>query len=131
MDNHHIGNKPKRIRIGIDVGSTTTKMVVVDEVSREQLFSSYERHNARARQTVKAQLERVVSLTGDCEALVHVTGSVGMGFAEQWRLPFIQEVVAASKAIQQLHPQVKTMIDIGGEDAKVVFFTPARPPTCA
>ncbi len=126
MNQKTIDTALKRIRIGIDVGSTTAKMVVLDESTNEQLFSSYERHQAKPQQTIKSQLEQVYEITGDCEAVIHITGSVGMGFAELWQFPFIQEVVAASKAIQRFHPQVRTMIDIGGEDAKVVFFTDGK-----
>ena len=114
------------LRIGIDVGSTTAKMVVIEEETGKQIFSDYQRHNAQAQATVLSQLEQVRELVGEQMVSVHITGSVGMGFAELWGLPFIQEVVAASKAIQQLHPDVKTMIDIGGEDAKVVFFNHGR-----
>ena len=59
---------------------------------------------------------------GDVEACACITGSVGMGMSERHSIPFIQEVVAATKAIQQDYPQVASMIDIGGEDAKIVFF---------
>lgn len=121
--NHH-GKPNEVIKIGIDVGSTTAKMVVYAD--GKQLYHSYKRHNAQALPTVRGQLEEVMALTGDCLASVHVTGSVGLGVAEQWQVPFIQEVVAASKAVREHYPAVRTMIDIGGEDAKVVFFDHGR-----
>ncbi len=113
------------VRIGIDVGSTTAKLVAIG-TDGEMLFSKYIRHNARAKEVVCGILREVKSLLGDVEARVKVTGSVGMGISEQTGIPFVQEVVAASKAVQANYPQVRSMIDIGGEDAKVVFFENAE-----
>lgn len=114
------------VRIGIDVGSTTAKLVAIG-TDGNILFSKYIRHNARAKEVVCGILREVKSLLGDdTEVRVKVTGSVGMGISEQTGLPFVQEVVAASKAIQANYPQVRSMIDIGGEDAKVVFFENAE-----
>ena len=113
------------IRIGIDLGSTTSKLVALKE-SGEMLFSKYVRHNARIRETLCGLLHEMKSALGDVEARVRVTGSVGMGVSEQIGIPFVQEVVAASKAVQQSYPHVRSMIDIGGEDAKVVFFENAE-----
>ena len=109
------------LRAGIDIGSTTAKMVVIGSDGKV-LFSRYERHNARAKETVCGFLEDLRKETGDVLISVCITGSVGMGFSEKCSLPFVQEVVAATKAIKADYPQVSTMIDIGGEDAKVVFF---------
>lgn len=109
------------MRIGIDIGSTTVKMVVIDAVDK-MIYSRYERHNARAKEVVGNILRDVKERLGDVKALLKVTGSVGMGMAEQLDVPFVQEVVAASKAVKASHPSVRSMIDIGGEDAKVVFF---------
>ena len=109
------------IRIGIDIGSTTAKVIVLDEKGK-LLFSRYERHNAQANATVTHMLKLALRTLGDIEANVKVTGSVGMGFAERYAFPFVQEVVAAAKAIQRNYPQTASMIDIGGEDAKIVFF---------
>ena len=109
------------IKIGIDVGSTTAKIAVLGGDGR-LMFSKYERHNAQARQLVVAFLQELQAQAGDVEASLRMSGSVGMGLSEQYGLPFVQEVVAAAKVIQARYPQVKSMIDIGGEDAKVVFF---------
>ena len=108
-------------KIGLDVGSTTAKLVVLDE-KESVVFSKYERHNTRVREVVVAFLKELLSQIGDEEVTVRITGSIGMGISEKCSLPFVQEVVAAAKAIQKAHPQVATMVDIGGEDAKVVFF---------
>ncbi len=108
-------------RIGVDVGSTTAKLVAIDNDGKI-LFSRYRRHNAKAAETVGGFLQDLKQVIGDTEVAITMTGSVGMGFSERCSLPFVQEVVAAAKAIQANYPQVKSMIDIGGEDAKVVFF---------
>lgn len=108
-------------KIGIDVGSTTVKVVVLDEQG-SVCFSRYKRHHARAREVVADMLGELLQEQGDVEACACITGSVGMGMSERHSIPFIQEVVAATKAIQQDYPQVASMIDIGGEDAKIVFF---------
>ena len=108
-------------KIGIDVGSTTVKVVVLDEQG-SVCFSRYKRHHARAREVVADMLGELLQEQGDVEVCACITGSVGMGMSERHSIPFIQEVVAATKAIQQDYPQVASMIDIGGEDAKIVFF---------
>lgn len=109
------------IHTGIDIGSTTVKLVALDETGK-MLFSTYERHNAQAHETVIRILGKLLSSLGDVDTCVKFTGSVGMGFSEKYALPFIQEVVAATKAVQRDYPRAASMIDIGGEDAKIVFF---------
>jgi coA enzyme activase len=109
------------IRIGIDVGSTTAKMVAIREDGRV-LYTKYERHNAKAKEVVIRMLNELVTITNREKVSIKITGSVGMGFSEKYGFPFVQEVVAATKAIQTEYPNVVSMIDIGGEDAKVVFF---------
>lgn len=112
------------IKVGIDLGSTTAKLVAIGE-GGEILFSKYLRHHARVKETLCGLLHEMESFLGDVEAYIKVTGSVGMGVSEQLGIPFVQEVVAASKAVQASYPSVCSMIDIGGEDAKVVFFEEA------
>ncbi|MCD8310027.1 MAG: acyl-CoA dehydratase activase, partial [Prevotellaceae bacterium] len=109
------------IRIGIDVGSTTAKMVALGH-NDELLFTRYERHNARTKELIVKLLQELVETVGDEVASLRITGSVGMGVAETHTLPFVQEVVAATYAIRRYYPRTRSMIDIGGEDAKVVFF---------
>jgi len=113
------------IRIGVDVGSTTAKIVALDEQERV-VFADYRRHNARAKEVLLAFLEELKTRQGDALVAVQMTGSVGMGVSEQCSLPFVQEVVAATKTVQWRHSGVRSMIDIGGEDAKVVFFNGDR-----
>ena len=105
--------------LGLDIGSTTIKAVALDE-SGKVVFTSYERHNAKVREALESLLDRVAGVAD--EATVHLTGSVAMGVAERCHLPFVQEVVAATNYIRREHGDIATMIDIGGEDAKVVFF---------
>lgn len=115
----------KTIRIGVDVGSTTAKIVALDE-QEKVVFSDYRRHNARAKDLLLTYLEGLMAKLGDVDVAVNMTGSVGMGVSEQCSLPFVQEVVAATKTVQKRHSGVRSLIDIGGEDAKVVFFNGDR-----
>lgn len=108
------------------MGSTTVKVVTIDEKGN-LIFSKYKRHHAKAKETVTNILQELLNKIGDADVYLCLTGSVGMGLSEQYSLPFVQEVVAATKAIQQHYPQITSMIDIGGEDAKIVFFTNGQP----
>lgn len=110
-----------RMRVGIDVGSTTVKVVVLDERGAI-VFSRYGRHYARAFESIRAMLEDVKRELGNIGLDVAVTGSAGLGLAERCGLPFIQEVVASARLIRERWPEVKTLIEVGGEDSKVVFF---------
>lgn len=111
----------KQYKTGLDVGSTTAKIVIIDE-SGQTVFSRYERHNAQVNDLLSAYFREARQELGDIETSIAVTGSVGMGTAEQLRTEFIQEVVAATRYAQQLYPSASALIDIGGEDAKVVLF---------
>ena len=109
------------ISIGLDIGSTTIKAVAIQE-DGTPVLTCYERHNARIRGCVMDLLRHMLTRLGDRQARLTMTGSIGLGIAERCGFAFIQEVVAATIYVGKRHPQVKTMIDIGGEDAKVVFF---------
>ncbi len=111
----------KALYIGLDVGSTTAKIVVVNE-KKQTVYSKYERHNARVGELVSRYSNEIYGLTGNVPARICVTGSVGMASAEQLQAEFVQEVVAASIYARHAHPEAKALIDIGGEDAKVIFF---------
>ncbi len=123
--------KEQTYRIGIDVGSTTVKTVVMDE-SGKLVFSAYDRHNAKVKEVLIGHLHNAAALIGaEAKAVVCVTGSVGMAVSEQLsnktttgakaKAPFVQEVVAATTYLRQMHPEVQTLIDIGGEDSKIVL----------
>ncbi|WP_392559658.1 acyl-CoA dehydratase activase-related protein [Orbus mooreae] len=118
----------KKLRLGLDVGSTTAKCVVLDE-NDNFVYTNYVRHNTYIIPTVIQLLDEIKQQEGDDILLsVKVTGSAGMGISEKAEITFIQEVVAASEVVQQKYPEVRTLIDIGGEDSKMIFFFPDRAP---
>nr|MBP7473205.1 2-hydroxyglutaryl-CoA dehydratase [Prevotella sp.] len=108
-------------RIGLDVGSTTAKIAVLDNQDKI-IYSGYERHNARIDELINKYFDELSALIGNAKVSICVTGSIGMAVAEQLNAEFIQEVVAATVFAKKQYPKAKTLIDIGGEDAKVVFF---------
>ena len=108
-------------RIGLDVGSTTAKMVVIDEQGT-LVWHRYERHNARVKELLGEYLREVAEIISDSEVQIAVTGSVGMATAEMLGAQFVQEVVAATTFVRQRYPEAKALIDIGGEDSKVVLL---------
>ncbi|WP_417153971.1 acyl-CoA dehydratase activase-related protein [Rikenella microfusus] len=110
------------VRAGLDVGSTTAKLVLADERGGI-LHSAYKRHHADVLGTVAALFSEAAERFGDGTVRLTVTGSAGMGIAERFLLPFEQEVVAATNLIRSVYPEIKTLIDIGGEDTKMVFFS--------
>ena len=109
------------LRMGIDIGSTTAKVAILGP-NDDLRFSAYQRHKAKIDNTLLNILEEARKVLGDIQVSLLVTGSAGMGITEQYKLPFIQEVVASAEVVKQLYPEVKTLIDIGGEDAKIIFF---------
>jgi predicted CoA-substrate-specific enzyme activase len=114
-------------RMGIDLGSTTAKMAIID-TNGQIVFSAYRRHHTEARASLITILRDAITQIGDVPVSVLLTGSAGMGVSESFELPFVQEVIAAAEVVQQRCPQVRTLIDIGGEDAKLIFFQPGCPP---
>ena len=112
-------------RLGIDVGSTTIKVVVLDERG-ELVFGSYTRHFSEVRNTVGRSLEDLATkgvLSRDARVSVVLTGSGGVGMAEMLGFPFVQEVIACAQAIEVRAPHTDVAIELGGEDAKITFFT--------
>lgn len=107
--------------MGIDLGSTTAKLIIINE-SREILFKEYRRHNAQVSETLITMLEEARSKLGDVPVSVAITGSAGLGVSERYEIPFVQEVVAAAETVRELYPDVRTLIDVGGEDSKMIFF---------
>ena len=105
----------KHNRIGLDVGSTTLKVVVLDDHDNI-CFSTYVRHNARIRETLSVVFSELGERFGDELFSLTITGSVGLGIAERTQIPFVQEVVASTAYVRRYHPQATTLIDIGGED---------------
>lgn len=109
-------------KVGLDIGSTTAKMVVLDKNSTTVILTGYKRHQANIQECLLDFLYRIKEQIGDAFLSLHITGSVGMGISEKCSIPFVQEVVAATNYVRLEHPDTATLIDIGGEDAKVVFF---------
>lgn len=116
----------KIYRLGIDIGSTTAKMVVAD-IDGIVVMSAYKRHQTRVKQCLTDFIQVISKHLGNIRVSVCLTGSVGMGVAERCSLTFVQEVVAATGYVQRFYPETATMIDIGGEDAKMVFFIDGKP----
>lgn len=112
--------KEETYKLGLDIGSTTAKMVVLD--SNGLVYDAYERHQAQVVGCLEDFLKRLMAKIGDAFLEVNITGSVGMGVAERCSVSFVQEVVAASNFLHNCHGGVATMIDVGGEDAKMVFL---------
>lgn len=114
-------------KVGVDVGSTTMKVAVMDSAGK-LVFSAYQRHNADIPATASDIAHRFYDSFGDCQLQLVVTGSVGMGYAKRHNLGFVQEVVAAAEMIKQRYPEVGTFIDMGGEDSKMIFFEKGKVP---
>ena len=111
----------KSLKIGIDIGSTTAKVVILDS-ENNIVFSKYERHNTEVIPTILSILNEAKTIYGDSKATVSITGTAGMGISEKTGIHFVQEVIASAEVIKQLLPEVRTLIDLGGEDAKIIFF---------
>ena len=122
------GNDLLPIRIGIDVGSTTVKIAVLDD-NDILIYSDYERHRADIRSTIITVvnqaldvLEKKVFGGKDRTVTVKVTGSGGLSVSQWLSVPFIQEVIAATTAVKKIIPQTDVVIELGGEDAKITYF---------
>ena len=110
------------VHIGVDVGSTTVKAVVLQSETKEILFSRYERHNACQSEKVHAFLKTIFSLFPHEQYRIALCGSGGRTIAEMIHAPYIQEVVANAIAVRTCYPQTRVAIELGGQDAKIVFF---------
>lgn len=128
-DGQRGGERP--LRIGLDIGSTTVKAVVLDQSSAlgDTLFSDYRRHHANVRATVagllvdiKAALDKLGR--GDEPVRLAITGSGGLALADNLHVPFIQEVISETEAIDAQYPQADVIIELGGEDAKITYLKP-------
>ena len=108
-------------KMGIDVGSTTAKIVVAGKAT-DVKFSEYRRHNGKIVQTLLEILQTVRTQFKNHSFKLSLTGSAGMGVAEKCDLPFVQELLATARYTGEVYPSVHTLIDIGGEDSKIIFF---------
>ena len=107
--------------IGIDVGSTTAKIVLIDE-KENILFSAYERHFSKVREKCGELLERAGEIVGDEKVCFAVSGSAGLGIAEAIGVPFIQEVISEGEVVKKHESDTSCIIELGGEDAKIIFL---------
>ena len=141
-------------KLGIDIGSTTIKMALIKVESQKSkvespkavvLATDYRRHNAEPMKVGKEMIEGILQRSGltvsEANGLtatrsnspqdglyIGITGSVGMGCAQRLGVGFHQEVIAAAEVVRQLYPSVHTLVDIGGEDSKMIFFESGRVP---
>ncbi len=109
------------LRLGIDVGSTTVKLAVIDD-NDHLIYANYERHHTDVRATAKELFARAQKVIGDTPMRVSITGSGGMLLAKWLGLEFVQEVIASKRAVETLIPQTDCAIELGGEDAKIIYF---------
>ena len=107
--------------LGIDIGSTTVKIAVLDR-QQNILFSDYRRHFANIRETLSGLLSEAGQQLGGLTLHPVITGSGGLTLANCLRIPFVQEVIAVSSALQLYAPQTDVAIELGGEDAKIIYF---------
>ena len=113
---------PRTLRLGLDVGSTTVKAVALDPSDNSVLFTRYQRHNAHQAATVRQLLEEAAGRFPDARFRIGVCGSGGRPIAGALGAGYVQEVVANAAAVRALYPQVRTAVELGGQDAKVIFF---------
>ncbi len=107
--------------LGIDIGSTTVKIAIIDEKDH-LLFADYERHYANIQETLASLLAKACDQLGECTVSPMITGSGGLSLANHLGIPFVQEVVSVSTALQRFAPQTDVAIELGGEDAKIIYF---------
>ncbi len=122
-------------KLGIDIGSTTIKMALIKVESQKTkdrpldskpvvLATDYRRHNAEPMKVGQEMIEGILKAVSDQHSAINlgITGSVGMGCAQRLGIGFHQEVIAAAEVVKQLYPEVRCLVDIGGEDSKMIFF---------
>ena len=107
--------------LGIDIGSTTVKIAILDQ-KQQILFSDYQRHFANIRETLSALLQKAYDKLGNITVHPMITGSGGLTLANHLQIPFVQEVIAVSTSLQTLAPHTDVAIELGGEDAKIIYF---------
>ena len=109
-------------RVGLDIGSTTVKIAVLDE--QDQLvYSEYKRHFANIKETIAQVVGKAYeTLLKDQQVRINVTGSGGLSVSKWLSIPFVQEVIASTKTVEKLIPQTNVAIELGGEDAKITYF---------
>lgn len=112
----------KKYRAGIDIGSTTVKLVLIDE-NDSIIFGKYRRHQAHTQETLAELLDEARQTVGECELQIKITGSGSINLGKALNIDFVQEVVAVATALKKEAPQTDVAIELGGEDAKIIYFT--------
>ncbi|HIZ76027.1 MAG TPA: 2-hydroxyacyl-CoA dehydratase [Firmicutes bacterium] len=107
--------------LGLDIGSTTVKVTVLSNEA-DIIFQQYQRHFSDVRATASDVLKQTMEAIGDVKIKMAITGSGGLSLAEHVGLPFIQEVIACTEAVENYIPQTDVVIELGGEDAKITYF---------
>ncbi|MDD2973232.1 MAG: acyl-CoA dehydratase activase-related protein [Lachnospiraceae bacterium] len=107
--------------LGIDIGSTTVKIAILDDAHR-LLFSDYKRHFANIKDTLAELLKEAYEQLGNITLHPMITGSGGLTLSNHLGVPFVQEVIAVSTALQDTAPKTDVAIELGGEDAKIIYF---------
>ena len=108
--------------LGLDVGSTTVKIVILDEIFKIK-YSMYRRHLSDIKNTIIILLKEAYEIIGDSKVKIAVTGSGGLSVSKWLDINFVQEVIASTKAVEMLIPETDVVIELGGEDAKITYFT--------
>lgn len=111
----------KVLHVGLDVGSTTVKIAVMDE-DLNILYTDYQRHFSDTKNIICKVLESLIENFSDCEYKIALTGSGSISAAKFLDLSFIQEVVSCKRAVEKYIPQTDVVIELGGEDAKIIYF---------
>ena len=111
----------KEYKAGIDIGSTTIKLVILDE-SNKTVYKNYVRHLAQTQLRLSELLKDVLAKVGDCSLKIKITGSGSINLSKSLEIPFVQEVVAVATALKHHAPHTDVAIELGGEDAKIIYF---------
>ena len=112
----------KTYRAGIDIGSTTVKLVVLDD-SNDIIYGKYRRHQANTQGTLAELMGEAKEALGECRLKLKITGSGSINLGKALGIGFVQEVVAVANALKAAAPQTDVAIELGGEDAKIIYFT--------
>ncbi len=107
--------------LGIDIGSTTVKLAILNQ-DNKILFAQYERHFANIQETLSSLLKQAYEKVGNLTVHPMITGSGGLTLANWLKIPFVQEVIAVSTSLQTFAPKTDVAIELGGEDAKIIYF---------
>ena len=106
--------------LGIDIGSTTAKLVLVE--NGNVIYEKYERHLSQARSKTIEMIYEIEHLLKGKKIYAAISGSAGLGLANDADVPFVQEVFATAQTVEKIAPDTSAVIELGGEDAKIIFF---------